>query len=232
MSIKLFAKFGQKDHLEGFQKDGLLYSNTITYFSNLEDNNMRGDKYESVVELAYSENSIFSFKPADDPLAEVKTMHLKNSLVKKSIDKPRGNIFCMSALGLSPTTKQFEYKLDEKFSGYGYFLLILRYDLFMERLTNSLKTLQFTTCYDYVQYLDLGKHSGKKSLFQKDNEYSWQEEFRIVFHSEKFEEDDPFQFSIGSIEDISAIYRFEDAKTLYFELQENPYGHEKFRARS
>jgi hypothetical protein len=51
--------------------------------------------------------------------------------------------------------------------------------------------------------LNLQNYTGEKRVFQKDIAYSWQEEFRIYFDTEKTE---PFSFSIGSIEDISSIY--------------------------
>ena len=63
MGIRLFIKFGAKEHLCEMQKEGLFYCNTITYFSKIEDNH-RGDSLESVIKLQYLEKPIFKLKPA------------------------------------------------------------------------------------------------------------------------------------------------------------------------
>jgi len=77
--------------------------------------------------------------------------------------------------------------------------LILRQDIFIERLNDALAKLDFKTCMKPVEYLDLSKYSGKKNLFQKNLKYSWQEEFRIILYTNKYKRNDPFEFSIGKL---------------------------------
>ncbi len=217
MDVSLFIKFGEKEHLEKMQKDGSFYCNTITFFSSLEDEH-RGDKFESVIKLEYKENTSFLVKPADDPTAEWKKLNVTKMLYKEYYKEPLGNIFCFSAFKLKASTKTKKYSFDNRFSDFKYGLLILRQDLFLERLETGFKKLNFKTCMQPVKYLDLNKYSGKKNLFQKDLKYSWQQENRIILYTNKYKKDDPFIFSIGNISDISEILDFSTGKTIHYKL--------------
>ena len=75
------------------------------------------------------------------------------------------------------------------------------------------------TQYDYflrfVNYLDLQTYTGKKTLFQKDLSYQWQQELRILINTDKYKLDDPFKLRIGNIEGISTIIDLSKTKKLY-----------------
>ncbi len=217
MELRLCIKFGAKEHLERMQKEGLFYCNSITYFSKIEDNH-RGDAFESVTKLQYLENPIFQLKPADDPSAEWKNLKVTNMLIQEYYKEPLGNLFCMSAFKVNPTKKISVFHFDERFSEFGYGLMILRQDLFMDKLRSALSKFNFKTCIKPVEYLDLSKYSGEKNLFQKDVAYSWQEELRIILYTNKFKFRDPFEFSIGNIEDISEIIDLTKTKALDYKL--------------
>jgi hypothetical protein len=210
-------KFGEKENLERMQKDGILYCNTITYFANLEDEK-RGDFFESVRKLQYTEKGLFQVKPANDPSAEWKSLNSFNVLFKEFFKEPLGNLFCMSAFKIKPQNEISTFNINEKFFDFKYCLLILRQDIFMERLRHALDNLEFKTHMDLVEYTDLHKYSGTKTLFQKDNKYNWQEEFRIVFYTNKYEMKDPYEFSIGNIEDISEIYELTKTNSFEYKL--------------
>jgi hypothetical protein len=166
MAIRLFIKFGAKEHLEKMQREGILYCNTITYFSKVEDNN-RGDAFESVTKLNYLENPIFQLRPANDPSAEWKNLNVTNMLYQEYYKEPLGNLFCFSGFKINPSKKISIFHIDEKFLDFGYGLMVLRQDLFMERLKKSLAKLDIQTCMKTVEYLDLHKYSGKKIYFKK-----------------------------------------------------------------
>jgi hypothetical protein len=217
MDVNIFIKFGEKEHLEKMQKEGLFYCNTITYFSSLEDEH-RGDKFESVKKLEYKENTSILLKPANDIKAEWKRLNITKMLYQEYYNEPMGNIFCFSSFILSPTTEVKKYTFDLRFMDLKYGLLILRQDLFMEKLEIALKSLGFKTCMSRVEYLDLNKYSGKKNLFQKDLKYSWQQEHRIILYTNKYKKNDPFIFSIGDISDISELLDFNSPKTIEYKL--------------
>lgn len=219
MEISLLIKFGEKHHLEKMQKDGFFYCNTITYFSTLKDES-RGDELESVTKLEYKENVFLSLKPANNPRAEWKKINVTKMLYKEFHKNPQGNLFCFSLITLKADSETKEYTFDPRFANsfnkYG--LLILRQDLFLERLVSALNKIQYSYCIKPVEYLDLKKHFGKKNLFQKDLSYSWQEECRIVIHTNKYKQEDPFIFSIGNLSDISEIIDFSEKKTILYKL--------------
>ena len=85
-----FAK--KKEHLEQFQ-DGLLFCNSIKFFTELEGGKIRGDAYESVTELHYIEKGTLELKPANDDEAEWKSLQIMNAQFKKHYPNPIGNLF-------------------------------------------------------------------------------------------------------------------------------------------
>ena len=217
MDIRLYIKFGEKEHLEKMRTEGLFYCNTITFFSNLEDEH-RGDPFESVIKLDYKEKVIIQLKPADDPTAEWKKLNASKVHYKEYYEEPLGNIFCFSAFKITPKKEVSILPFDKKILNFKYGLLILRQDIFIERLNDALAKLDFKTCLKPVEYLDLSKYSGKKNLFQKNLKYSWQEEFRLILYTNKYKRNDPFEFSIGNIEDISEIIDLNKTKNLQYKF--------------
>jgi hypothetical protein len=210
-------KFGAKKDLEQMQKDGLLYCNTITYFSRLEDES-RGDPFESVIKLKYFENAIFQIRPANDPSEEWKNLNATNVSYNEHYKEPLGNLFCMSAFKMPIGKEVSTFHFDERFFKFEYCLMIMNEPLFMKRLGSALEKLPVKSCKNHIEYVDLKKYSGKKTLFQKDIKYNWQEEFRIVLNTEHYRVDDPYKFSIGSIEDISQIFDLKKTKKLEYKL--------------
>ena len=88
----------------------------------------------------------------------------------------------------------------------------------MEQVKSALANLEFRSCMKEVEYLDLKKYSGQKTLFQKDIGLSWQEELRIILYTEKFQQNDAFKLDIGSIEHFSEIIDLQKVKTLIYKL--------------
>lgn len=96
----IFIKFGNKSHLLKLQKEGLLYCNTIDFFSKLEDGNVRGDDHENIVEFDYIENGIIEISPKDDPSVITMTLKVKSIKMKTSRSDPFGNLFCLHAINV------------------------------------------------------------------------------------------------------------------------------------
>lgn len=189
----------------------------LPIFSKLDDAS-RGDFFESVSKLKYFENVVFQVKPANDPSAEWKNLNTNNALYKEHYEEPLGSLFCMSAFKINPTKKISTFHFDKRFSDFGYGLMTSRQDLFIERLKKTLEKLDFKNCMRLVEYSDLHKYSGTKTLFQKDLKYSWQEELRIILYTNKYKMYDPYEFSIGSIEDISEIFDLRKTSELQYRL--------------
>jgi len=216
MNINLLVKFSNKEFLEPLQKDGLFYCNSIEYFAKLEDGQLRGDGFESVMELDYWGDALVQLKPIDKPDSEWVDLKSKDLQLKNNNLNPLGNLFCMSAFKIEVDAEPRTYMFNEQFNRFGsHYLLINNESIFLERLRSALKQLPFKNLLGRVKYLDLKKYSGKKNLFQKHNEFEWQEELRLYLDSEI---NKPFQFSIGSLEDISTIYELKSNPGLKIKL--------------
>ena len=212
----LLVKFAKdKEHLEEMQK-GMLYCNSIKYFTELEDGKLRGDAYEAVTELRYIENRTLQLKPANDLNSNWKTLNVMNAQFKKHFSHPHGNLFCLSSVSLKPTVEPTTFRFDERFKLFGnYVLLIMHQPIFEKRFKKALKKAKIKCCGKKIEYLNLKNYTGEKTLFQKDIEYSWQEEFRLYFERDSSE---IFTFSMGSIKDISEIYDLNQQKEFLISL--------------
>lgn len=213
----MYMKFGEKKHLEQMQKDGTFYCNTITYFSQLEDES-RGDSFESVIKLKYFDKAIFQIRDANDSSAEWLNLNTNNVSYNEHYKEPLGNLFCMSAFTISIGNEISTFQFNERFLKFEYCFMIMNQPLFMERLESALEKLPIEFCKGNVEYIDLKKYSGRKTLFQKDIKYNWQEEYRVVLNTDHYKTNAPFIFSIGSIEDISQIFDLKQTRRLEYKL--------------
>ncbi|MEJ7680509.1 MAG: hypothetical protein WKG06_22190 [Segetibacter sp.] len=65
-----FIKFGEFQHMSDLQQ-GLLYCKSINYFTEIEDNSLRGDDLENVVEMIYIESGeVLLGKPEEIPIKD------------------------------------------------------------------------------------------------------------------------------------------------------------------
>lgn len=104
------------------------------------------------------------------------------------------------------------FTIDIKMKGFGeYFLLIHDSQEFLKRVKMELKKLKLAFDGNFVDYLDLSKYTGKKSVFQKDLEYEYQQEYWIFI---KNKTSDPIIIEIGSIDDISILCESINLKKL------------------
>src|SRR3954468_10777084 len=62
----IFIKFGTVNNIKQLQKEGLVYCNTLKYFSTLKDF-VQGDELETAWLIDNSKNSIFEITPLDSP---------------------------------------------------------------------------------------------------------------------------------------------------------------------
>ena len=212
----LLVKFAKdKQHLEEMQK-GMLYCNSIKYFTELEDGKLRGDAYEAVMELRYIEKGALQLKIANEPNSNWKTLNIMNAQFKKHFNHLLGNLFCLSSVSLKPTVEPTTFRFVDRFKSFGnYVLLIVHQPIFEKRLKKALKKAKIKCCGKKIEYLNLKNYTGEKTLFQKDIEYSWQEEFRFYFERDSSE---IFTFSMESIKDISEIYDLDHQKEFLITL--------------
>lgn len=203
----LLLKFATEiEHLRALQ-NGVLYCRPIKYFFKIEDGNVRGDKWEAVYKSQFIGEATIRVREADNPNAQWKNMDSDNVQTRVSNPNALGNLFCMSRIQIFPTATITTIYLDETLRGFGrYYLLVTNQNEFFRRIREAISKQKITAEAHQIEYLDLGRHTGDKTLFQKDQQYSWQQEFRIFFRTELAED---FQFTIGPIGDISEIYDWD-----------------------
>jgi hypothetical protein len=90
-----FIKFGTVNNIKQLQKEGLVYCNTLKYFSTLKDF-VQGDELETAWLIDNSKNSIFEITPLDSPAR--KPLNFKFSKLIGNRTDPFGNLFCLYAL--------------------------------------------------------------------------------------------------------------------------------------
>lgn len=206
-----FIKFGQLEHLKALRDNGLLFCNPVSFFLDIEDNGLRGDPMENVTHLNNIENGTLWMKPASAPDSEFKRLNNIHGKFKSWIDRPFGNLFCLYAINVLTQPLGTVYTIDARNKQFGgQFLLIHEPSEFLDRLRKTLIRRNIGFAYDMVQYLNLSKHNGQKSIFQKDLAYGYQREFRVFINNTRAE---PLLLEIGSLADISSILDVSDIDT-------------------
>ncbi|HQM85690.1 MAG TPA: hypothetical protein PLD55_13515 [bacterium] len=215
--VMLLLKIGQKEHIEAFQKEGLIYMNTFEYFREYEESSAecRKDVFEGCSEL---------FQPNMGTL-EINGKEIKDISGPMKItydNSEKNNVFCMYA---AKYDKNAKYSLEDlnniikmnpqNYEFGNYCLILQNADEFLRRLHKSCNEKCLNFKHRLVEYVDTNKHHGEYGFFRKPLEYSYQSEFRIVIENHTGE---PYKLFIGDISDISIILettKYNDAVKLH-----------------
>jgi len=199
-------KFGELEHMQKLYKDGEIFLNTISYFKNLEDKKLRGDRDENITQnLQSSKIKLF-----------INGNHVKGVSGSIKINDYQKNkfthVFSMSALcsDAEIINPVFDGKVKE-FGGEAVFIYNVKE--FLSRLINASNQLikeGILECFeaDVVKYYDFGKHHGNLDSFSKSQDYSFQKEWRLCMRL--FDNSSPCIIRIGNISDIAEIIKSED----------------------
>jgi len=225
--IFLAFKVADKPRLEEMRK-GLIYMNSLAYFSSLEENTSESVRHDPL-EKAYSRASAGKTEKGDSKLIlnisnkdENRVIDLgDDAVVTMEFGEPNNvMIFCMSAFaddgtGIIPGEVNGTIPLDKRFLEFGSHILVIRnIGEFANRLNNSISSNPdvywaeyFHEMYGLVEYKTLNNYSGHIGLYRKDIKYEWQREFRICFgvHSKGLNKKGAFELDIGDISDITEI---------------------------
>jgi hypothetical protein len=201
-SIKMFLKFGQEEHINDLYHNGAIFMNPIQYFRQLEDGELRGDKYEGICKIK-------NYPPGQ---FEISSLNFKGNYlalqIRESYDTILGNIFslyCVSSYGWKNPN---DFKIDEKIKNFGSHCLVIKDNVkFLSLIEEKLTELKVKYHHNFMKYYDKDKVDRKITLFEKPLEFEYQKEFR--FYVER-KSDKPFSFSIGSLKEIADIYSSKD----------------------
>lgn len=192
-------KFGKQKNLLRLRDEGLLYMNNLPYFWKIEDDELRGDPFDCIAEVARGPRISF-------PSADGKEMFMGgNWTIRMHPPEPEKiNIFCMYAL--RPLIDE-TFPLNEKNFQFGeHALVLMNRDEFMRRIELTLKSQKIEANANLVEYVDDG-YVGKIGSFIKLRRFSYQSEWRLVCYDGP---GGPREIKLGSIRDISEIIRSDE----------------------
>jgi hypothetical protein len=210
--IKLFLKIGKEEHIKDLYENGTIYINTVDYFRNFEDGELRGDKYEGASEIINSLPGTFKI-PGIDTEIKYQKVHLK-----KSYDTVLGNIYSLYCISSKGFPNPLDFRLDEKNLRFGsHCLLIKDNQYFFDKIKSELKNNGYDFRHGFVDYYDKYSVSNKKlTLFDKPKEFEYQKEFRFYVYNKELK---PIKIQIGSLKGKAEIIEAEKLTTLKLELK-------------
>jgi hypothetical protein len=192
-------KLGEQEHLLQLQDEGLLYMNLLPYFWEIEDEELRGDPFDCIAEVARGPKIGFT-------VADSKEVFMEGNWTLRMYppEPEKINIFCMYAL--RPLIEG-TFPVDERNFQFGeYALVLINRDEFMRRIESILKSQRIIAKADLVEYV-VDKYTGKLGPFKKLKRFAYQSEWRLVCYDGPSR---PREIRIGSIRDISVILRSDE----------------------
>ena len=210
-NIKAFIKFGSERNILDLYTNGTVFLNTIQYFRDIEDGELRGDKYEGVSEIINSLPGTFKIKESEQEFRFEK-VHLR-----KSFKEILGNIYSLYAISDKGFQNYQDFEIDERVNGFGSHCLVIDPKSFINRMEKILHNLGYSYNHGFVDYYDKEKICKEVSLFEKPFEFEYQKEFRFYVENEKIE---PVKIQIGSLENCAELFSTKDIFTLQLKPKE------------
>ena len=210
-NIKAFIKFGSEKNILDLYTNGTVFLNTIQYFRNIEDGELRGDKYEGVSEIINSLPGTFKIKESEQEFRYEK-VHLR-----KSFKEILGNIYSLYAISNKGFQNYQDFKINERVNEFGSHCLLIDPKSFIDQMEKTFNKLGYSYSHGFVDYYDKEKICREISLFEKPFEFEYQKEFRFYVKNEKIE---PIKIQIGSLENCSELFKTKDIFTLQLKPKE------------
>lgn len=197
-TIKMFIKFGEEDNIKDLFHNGTIYMSSIQRFREIEDNELRGDKYEGI-------SRIKNYPPGQ---FEITSIGYKGNYlalqVREAYKEVLGNIYSLYCISSHGWDNPLDFKMDDRLKRFGSHCVVIKDNQkFLSLIENKLKELKAKFRYGFVEYYDKDKVDRKINLFEKPNEFEYQKEFR--FYIERLSAE-PFVFNIGSLTDIAELH--------------------------
>src|ERR1700691_3143194 len=97
---QILLKFGKRQHIESFRREGVLYMNSSHYFSVLEDDHVRTDRFEGTDQIQQPHDfAHIRVESVDDgKVLWIKPEDLGGPVLL-NFGRSSHNIFCMFAVG-------------------------------------------------------------------------------------------------------------------------------------
>jgi hypothetical protein len=190
------VKFSHFNHVCQLRDEGLLYMNNLPYFWKIEDENLRGDKYDGVAEIKRGNSGTATFK--NDPRNQVKITSWSIGIQPPQPENI--NLFCMCAV--RPSVGSFP--VDERNVQFGdYAIILTNPQEFINRISLQLRSQHVKHKADLVEYVS-DDYRGEIGPFRKLLKHAYQSEWRLVCYGGNGE---ARIFRIGSISDICIVVK-------------------------
>lgn len=211
------VKFGCRENMEDFRRNGTMYMNTVDYFRTLEGMGDIGDVNEALHSCYQSDRISIKMTTHDGQSILLTTESGLTGQVLTGFNVAGAqNIFCMYALrccGSKPVIDPRNFE-----NGRDTYVCITNGRLFLERVRTVAKAERLRISGGLVKYVPRDDHHGPMGEFKKFASYQYQNEYRFVL-SPGFSE--PYRLVLGDISDITII---GDAKDIndHMEFRELP----------
>jgi hypothetical protein len=194
----IFLKFGRDCDITQLQEQGLVYCNTVNFFKDLVDDDMRGDEFETATLIGTRQDLVLEIWPVDKP---TEITRIATSKLVNHVTSPVGNLYCLYAVDATKMILGEKFYIDERLKEKSEsFLIIKDVPTFLRRLHTALDKMKYYWEHHMVEYVDFSNYYGERTNFQKNKMYEYQNEFRVFIQNDKFE---IIQVEIGNISDIS-----------------------------
>lgn len=185
------VKFGARQHIIELQDTGLLYMNNLPRIWDIEDEELRGDPFDSVSEIARGAGGSLS-TPAGTPLPFTMS---KWTIRIHPYSPETINVFCMYALRPSVGS----WPIDTKNLRFGDTALVfLDPQAFVDRIEVALRQQGVRGEAGLVEYVP-NDYEGEVGPFRKLQTFQYQSEWRLTCYGGP---GGPRRLAIGDINDI------------------------------
>lgn len=211
--IGMFLKLGSYENIRDLYENGTIYLNTIQYFRNLEDNELRGDNYEGSTRIVNSLPGTFTIPGVDK---EFKYEKVKYQVAYETV---LGNIYSLYCISSHGFPNPLDFQVDKRNFKFGtHCLMVKDNQRFLDRIESELKANKFNFTHGFVDYYEKDKVSKHLSLFEKPKEYDYQKEFRFYVENSELK---PIKIQIGSLKNYAEIIETKNLAELRLNIKNN-----------
>jgi hypothetical protein len=190
-------RFGARDHLAAFRREGLLYMNSLRHFAKLEGDAARSDRFEGADEIHQPRDIVSLQIGGDDgrPALELKP-HLAGPF-SFARSAPSWNVFCMHGMRVvtDPLVDERNFRFGDSF------VIVLDTAAFIERFRDEAKARGLQPEWRPVEYFNAAEHSGDVGPFRKSHAFDYQREFRLALWPG---EPGPITLRLGDLTDLTS----------------------------
>jgi hypothetical protein len=209
MTVLGLIKIGEEKYQKSLYEKGEIYMQTQHFFSKLEDQNGRGDKYEGANNIEQVKWLKFSVGKTEIELS-TKAGNLKQANFFSRNEDINCNIYSMIGISEDDINKEHPVPSSNEKLG-SFFTLIYDVKEFNKRIKEKLDLLNYTYNWGWVKYYNEYQYTGELTLLDKPKSYKNQKEVRYIVHTAKNE---PLKIEIGSIADIAVPFNIEKLSSL------------------